>query len=246
MLINADIGEKDHLEELDSEFMLLPYLDMLNIACGGHAGNQMVMSAIIKQAKKYNAKIGAHPSYPDRENFGRISRTFSPQQMYNWLGEQLQLFIQEATKLGSSVHHIKPHGALYHDLMQNEEYAHIFMDCVGVLFPENESKPFIVGLADSALEKVVKQRTFPFMPEAFIDRKYLENGQLQSRKEMGSVLNPDEAIVQFRHLKDQCCVTTTTGKTIRLRFETLCVHSDSPGALATLKSVQKNRPKLAN
>jgi UPF0271 protein len=243
MLLNADIGEKELLEDLEHELALIPYLDMLNIACGGHAGNQLVMSAIMKTAKQHGALIGAHPSYPDRKNFGRMSIVTTKTQVQKWLSEQIGLFLQEAQKLNSPIHHIKPHGALYHDVMQNEELADLFMEAIASQFPKDDKKPFIVGLANSVLEKIAQEYTFPFMAEAFIDRRYVDDGNLQSRKEAGSVLTKEEALDQYLSLTQTHTVQTNTGENLALIFQTLCVHSDSPESEEIVKSVSNLRKK---
>lgn len=239
--INADIGEQERIEDLDHDNSLIPYLDMLNIACGGHAANQMVMSAILKEAKKYEKLVGAHPSYVDKVNFGRISQPDQQKSMNTWLTEQLALFITEVEKVGISIHHIKPHGALFHDLMLNEDLASLFMSTVSALFSDAKNRPYIVGLAHSQLQLKALEFAFPYMQEAFLDRCYLDDGNLQSRKEFGSVLTKTEALAQYKMLMQHNAVQTNTGNNLALDFQTLCVHSDSPDALEILKTILSYR-----
>jgi len=159
------------------------------------------------------------------------------------MSEQIGLFLQEAQKLDVPIHHIKPHGALYHDVMQNEELAGYFMEAVAELFSQRAENPFIVGLANSDLEKMAQEYAFPFMAEAFIDRRYVDDGNLQSRKEAGSVLTKEEALDQYLSLTQTNTVQTNTGENLTLIFQTLCVHSDSPESEEIVKSVSNLRKK---
>jgi UPF0271 protein len=245
-LLNADIGEKESITELQAELALMPYLDMVNIACGGHAGNQMVMSEIMHASKEYGVLVGAHPSYPDKANFGRLSIATNKEEMAEWVQEQLGLFMKEAVKSDCNIHHIKPHGALFHDLMQKEELAGYFIETLSSLFPEKANRPYIVGLANSALEKISRQFSFPYMPEAFLDRRYLSDGSLQSRKIEGSVLNVEEAKQQFLRLMQDATVQTADGKIIKLDFKTLCVHADSPNSFEMLREIHQLRTKSSS
>ena len=233
-LINCDLGEKDTVSELGPELDLLPYIDMANIACGGHAGSESVMRAMIQACVQQGVRIGAHPGYPDRENFGRVSKAADVRLLRGWLSEQLGLFRGLAEELGATVHHVKPHGALYHDTASSEEIARIVVEASVEFF----GKVCMVAPPDSALERVARRQGLAVMGEAFGDRRYTPSLALQSRTVPGSVLTPDEAEIQVKQMVAKGTVPTEDGpKTIS--FQTLCVHSDSPNSLEIVRIVKQ-------
>lgn len=233
ILINCDLGEKDTIEELESELGLLPYIDMANIACGGHAGSDEVMQNMMTACRNQGVKIGAHPSYPDKARFGRVSLVSNVETLQEWLSDQLNTFRSIAISSGIQIHHLKPHGALYHDAGQNPEIAQIVVD-VTMRYLGNGK---IVGPADSHLESIAIRSGLAFLAEAFADRRYTPSLALQSRTTPGSVLTPDQATAQVRQMTTLGTVPTSAGPK-EIRFDTLCVHSDSPGALHILQSIR--------
>lgn len=231
--LNCDLGEKDTVSELAAELELLPYIDMANIACGGHAGSESVMRAMIQTCVQHGVRIGAHPGYPDRENFGRVSKAADVVLLRGWLSEQLGLFRGVTEELGATVHHVKPHGALYHDAASSEEIARIVVE-VSVEFFGNVC---IVAPPNSALERVARRQGLAVMGEAFGDRRYTPSLALQSRTVPGSVLTPAEAEIQVKQMLSLGTVPTKDGPK-PIRFQTLCVHSDSPDSLEIVQIVQ--------
>lgn len=231
--INCDLGEKDTVSELGPEVELLPYIDMANIACGGHAGSESVMRAMIQACVQHGVRIGAHPGYPDRENFGRVSKAVDVVLLRGWLAEQLGLFRGVAQELGATVHHVKPHGALYHDAASSEEIARIVVEA-SVEFFGNVS---IVALTNSALERVARRQGLAVMGEAFGDRRYTPSLALQSRTVPGSVLTPAEAEIQVKQMLNHGTVPTSEGSK-PIRFQTLCVHSDSHDSLDIVRRIR--------
>jgi len=224
-LINCDIGEKDTVQDMDPELELLPYIDMANIACGGHAGSAEVIRAMMEACAQGRVRVGAHPSYPDREQFGRVSRAADVGALRGWLSEQLVLFRRIADELGVTVHHVKPHGALYHDAYRSQPIAQIVVEVTHAILGDVA----IVGPARSALEASVGSAGLPYLAEAFADRRYTTSLDLQSRTVPGSVLSANEALMQVQQLLTHGTIETPTGPQ-PVHFQTLCVHSDSPDA----------------
>jgi len=232
--LNCDLGEKDAVADLSPELELLPYIDMANIACGGHAGSESVMRAMIQACVGSGVLIGAHPGYPDRKNFGRVSRAADVGLLRGWLSEQLGLFRRVAQVVGVSVHHLKPHGALYHDAGSSEEIARIVVDASMEFFGE----VIIVAPPDSALQSVARRQGLSVMVEAFGDRRYTASLALQSRTVPGSVLTPDEAEIQVKQMLSLGTVPTDEGPK-PINFQTICVHSDSPDSLKIVRSIKQ-------
>jgi 5-oxoprolinase (ATP-hydrolysing) subunit A len=231
-LLNCDIGEKDSVQDLGPELELLPYIDMANIACGGHAGSANVMRAMMVACAKVGVRIGAHPSYPDREQFGRVSRAADVGALRGWLSEQLGLFRRIADELGVTVHHVKPHGALYHDAHVSEPIADIVVKVTRTILGDVA----MVGQARSALEKSANRAGLPYLTEAFADRHYTTSLALQSRTVPGSVLSATEARMQVQQLLTHGTIETPAGPQ-PIHFQTLCVHSDSPEAKEILTTL---------
>jgi 5-oxoprolinase (ATP-hydrolysing) subunit A len=233
LLLNCDLGENDEISESGSDFNLLPFIDMANIACGGHAGSEAVVRAMIVACDKQGVRIGAHPSYPDRVQFGRVSRATDVGLLRGWLSEQLGLFSRVARECGVSVHHVKPHGALYHDASVSDKIARIVVESSFQIL----GNVVVVAPPDSALESVAVEQGLDVMAEAFADRRYTASLALQPRTTPGSVLSPGEAEIQVRQMLNHGTTPTTDGPR-PIRFQTLCIHSDSPNALDMLKTIR--------
>lgn len=231
-LVNCDLGEKDNTDELSLDLKLLPYIDMANIACAGHAGSHDVMQFMMDACKQNNVHIGAHPSYPDRKNFGRISIPADGDKIRTWISQQLNLFLKIAAETGVTIHHMKPHGALYHDTAQLDVIAAMVVDVTQELM----GSVAIVGPAGTALEAATIRVGLPYLAEAFADRRYTPSLALQSRTIPGSVLSPAQASDQIHQMITHGTVTTSDGPR-PIRFDTLCIHSDSPDALTITRSL---------
>lgn len=231
MDLNADLGETegDYKE-------LLPIVTSANVACGAHAGGGQILIDTLKAAKEHSVKVGAHPSYPDRENFGRVSlrKSISSAELIDSIAEQIAIVRDEAEKLGIKLNHVKAHGALYNDAMDHEDTASAFLEAVARI----SSKLPVLGLPFSKLEQLAKESNFPFMAEGFIDRAYTPSLRLVPRGEAGAVLDLDQSLRQVRDIVTSGEVSTSSGSKIPLKVLTLCVHGDSPDAAARAKAVR--------
>lgn len=228
--LNADLGEGD---PYDAE--LLGIVSSCNIACGGHAGNMQSMKTTVELALENGVAIGAHPSYPDREGFGRRSGFMAASVLAEPLREQLRNLNEVATGLGAVVSHVKPHGALYNDTANDEALAEV----VAVAVTEMPGPCALVGQPGSALETAAQAQGIPFVAEAFVDRAYLADGRLVPRSEPGAVYDDPQAIAaQAVSLAVTQHVNSIDGRSIEVRADTLCIHGDTPNAPDAARAVR--------
>jgi len=227
--INCDLGEG-----FNNEIDLMPFIQACNIACGGHAGDVKTMEKVVALAIQHGVKIGAHPSYPDKENFGRKSLKMAENELIDSIQKQVHLLHQIVLNQEGILHHIKPHGALYNDVAQHEKIANALLKA---LLPyQNEVKIFVPF--KSVIEKMALSQGFSIVYEAFADRNYTDDFRLVSRKEKDAVLTDINSIKQHvKMMSETGIVTTTTGKMISIKADTFCVHSDTPNALEILKAL---------
>lgn len=228
--MNADLGEGD---PYDAE--LLQIVSSCNIACGGHAGDEASMRATVTAAIVDSVAIGAHPSYPDREGFGRRSRFLGGPDLSASLVEQITTLRDISAEEGATITHVKPHGALYNDAVIDCALA----DIVAHAAKESVPEAALVGSPGSELEKAAHRQEIRFVAEAFIDRAYLDNGQLVPRSEAGAVHDSIETIAaQAISLAVDQVVETHSGAIIGVVAETLCIHGDTPGAADAASAVR--------
>ena len=222
--LNIDLGElPDEPDELYS------LATVVNIACGGHAGDQASMHGALVLAQKANARVAAHPSYPDREGFGRKTMKISAADLRNSLQLQMAQLSNLANVVGVDIVAVKPHGALYHDLHTSPEWAEAFLSALDDVFASSVA---VVGPPQGSMGKTVTSRDRRYWREGFADRTYLSDGRLAPRSHPDALItDPDNAAAQALRLARQN------------QFDTLCVHGDTPNALAVARAV---RQTLAN
>lgn len=231
--LNADLGEMPDSQARD--FAILDIVSSCNIACGGHAGNAGTMAAMLEAAKARGVAAGAHPSYPDREHFGRRSLAIDPADLSRSLHEQVGAFAEAAQRVGCNVHHIKPHGALYNDMAADPELARSVAQCFADILPGTP----LVGLAGSLVEQAARRAGLSFIAEAFVDRRYTEQARLVPRTEAGAVIaEPSERARQALALATGKAIRTSAGAELRLNADTLCLHSDSDAALESAAAIR--------
>jgi len=228
--LNADLGEG---ESTTAE--LLALVSSCNIACGGHAGDIDSMSRTVLLAACAGVAVGAHPAYPDRAGFGRRSRQLGGEALYETLSQQVSTLVNITADHGVDLTHIKPHGALYHDAAQHEEVA----DVVARVVDECPGRPAIVGPPAGRLAALAGHLGMHYVPEAFADRCYRADGTLLPRDRPGAVLDdPDAVAAQAVSIATRARVRADDGKDIEISAATLCVHGDTPGALAIARAVR--------
>ncbi|MEL6303511.1 MAG: 5-oxoprolinase subunit PxpA [Bacteroidota bacterium] len=233
--INCDVGEG-----LVDEASLYPFISSCSIATGGHAGDVNTMKQAMLLAIRHKVRIGAHPSFPDKANFGRKAMDISLAALKTSLEKQLLTFKTLALQQDLTVHHVKPHGALYNELVYDEEKAEMMVSviqktqlCNTVFTPHNS----VFG--DVALSNGLKVKY-----EAFGDRGYDEQGRLVNRSiENAVITDPQKVLEQVIEFVKKGTVRTVSGQHLKMPAETVCIHSDTPQALEILMYLQQQLKK---
>lgn len=221
--LNCDLGEGyPH----DAE--LMKYISSANIACGGHYGDRDSMKRTVDLAIENNVAIGAHPSYPDRENFGRKSIKIGFSELSDSITSQIDSLRRIARECGSDIVHVKPHGALYNDSANDGELAAMIAECIG----NYDSSLALFGLANSVSIREGERLGLRVCGEAFADRTYDAAGKLTPRSEPNAFVNNSEiALGNILQLIEHSTLTATTGESLTFRAETICIHGDGPNAV---------------
>lgn len=226
--LNADIGEGC------DDAALVPYVQRVSIACGGHVGDAASMRAALLLAAEHGLMVGAHPSYPDRESFGRRVLAASPDEIVRWVTEQTEALAEQAAILGMRLAHVKPHGALYNVAARDETVARAVAHAVAAFDPGL----ILVGLAGSRLPDAGRGAGLGVLREGFADRRYAADGSLVSRETAGSVLtDPAHAAAQARRLAQREPLPAYPDGSVDIAADTLCLHSDTPNARHIARAV---------
>lgn len=233
--INCDIGEGVGNEEL-----LFPFVSSCNIACDGHAGDEISMRKMVKLAMNENIKIGAHPSYPDKENFGRISIKMTKTDLQESIISQLNALSAIVNKERGKLHHIKPHGALYNDLVKDETLVISFLEAIEVY----KKQVFVYVPYTSMIATKALENGFKIKYEAFADRRYNTDLSLVSRLKANAVINvPENVLNQVISMVKKGQVTTVTDNVVNIKANTFCVHGDTATAVDIVTHLYNELPK---
>jgi len=225
--LNADVGEGG------PDSLLMSLVERVSIACGGHAGDESSMRQALMLASEHGVKAGAHPGYPDRENFGRLPMRANPGEIRRWVINQVMALKQVADTLGMTLFHVKPHGALYNQAAVDDSVADELISALQQL-----GNPALVALAGSPLVGLARAAGLEVLEEAFADRRYLGNGQLAPRTHPDSLIEtPEEAASQARAIATGLPVMTLDGLSRVIHAHTLCLHGDGMGALERARAV---------
>lgn len=228
MDFNVDVGEG-----FNNESDILPFVSSCNIACGSHAGNESIMRLVINLAKKHKIRIGAHPAFEDRTNFGRLVLDTALPALKNSIRNQIKLLIDIAKDEGAVVEYIKPHGALYHKVCNDTDYAEL----ITVLISEDFRGLPLMGLPNCVASNLCNEKGIEYLSEGFADRTYERDGNLRLRNLEGSVLINNEAVLnQVLEIKNSK-VTTYNGEEISLKVNSICFHGDHEGSVERIKFV---------
>ena len=232
--INSDLGEFQNEEQLTNELNILNYISSCSIACGGHAGDFNSIKTIIEACKEHNIAIGPHPSYPDKEGFGRRMIDIESKDLENSIRDQINLFLKVSDSLSIPVRHVKLHGRLYNEVSKSEVLSNLFIN----LIDSFKCDFSVIGPAESLLGQMLEDKDIHFIAEAFIDRTYKEDLTLVDRSEEGSVLiSVEEQINQARSIVCDEKIMSNNNKILTLKAETLCIHGDSPNSLEVAKAL---------
>ena len=228
--INCDLGEGG-----DFDADLMPHISACNIACGGHAGNLETMQQTIKLAVEHEVEIGAHPSYPDKGNFGRKTMKISAEELQRSIVAQILSLKQLAEAEGVKLTHVKPHGALYNEAAKDEKTAQIIIDSL----LEFDQKLALFCPLNSVISKLAKGK-IPIVFEAFADRNYIPDYSLVSRSKSNALISEKEAV--FEHLFSMFSegkITCENGTKISCSATTFCLHSDTPNSVEIMSFLKR-------
>jgi len=234
--INSDVGERPDALRDGSEEGLMRCITSASIACGIHAGDESTMEAVISIAKRCGVGVGAHPSFPDRENFGRLEMNLRPEEIVSCVFDQVTRLAQLAELQHVELRHVKPHGALYnlavHDIRVAEAIAK------GVR--KHDKSLILFGLAESKMLEVWLDLGMRVAREAFADRSYEADGSLRSRKFHDSLItDPDEAARRAVLIARDGRVKAVDGMMLSLRADTICIHGDTPNSTSIAGAVRR-------
>lgn len=229
--LNADLGEHPDIN-LDEQIM--PYISSCNVACGGHIGDEASVRQTIRLAKNHGVAVGAHPSYPDPEHFGREILNMQPGDLAESLKEQINLVRRICEEEEVALHHVKPHGALYNHAANDRFISELILKVLEETAPE----VYWMGLANSVSEEVAHGSAFRFIAEGFADRKYEVDGTLRSRTKQGAVLKPSEVLKQVEEIVVNHRVNAIGW--LPLKVQSICLHSDTEGAVTLAREINEH------
>ncbi|WP_219009839.1 5-oxoprolinase subunit PxpA [Aquimarina litoralis] len=230
VILNADVGEEAGFDD-----QIMQYVSWCNIACGVHAGSDEVIKKTIDLAIQHDVKIGAHPSYPDRENFGRVSMEIPNENLVETLTDQILKVKKFTEEAGAELHHVKPHGALYNDAMKNNDVANSIIAAVKNI----DKSLLIISPKDSFISFLCKD-DLEMKYEVFADRNYHKDLTLVPRSKSNAVIkNPEEVFEHVWKMISEQKIKTIEGEEVAVFFDTICVHGDNPKSVEILKYLYK-------
>ncbi len=234
--INADMGESFGNYKLGNDEELIKYVTSINVACGLHAGDPNVIRKTIIYAKKYGVKVGAHPSYPDLQGFGRRSIKMKKEELINFIIYQLGALSGFLKVENMHLSHVKPHGALYNDAVKNREVAEAVGEAI-LLFDKDLP---LFGLAKSNAIEIWRKMGLNVKEEIFADRNYKDDGTLIPRKKENAVIDDPNIIAErVAFMAREKKIRTITGKVIPISFDTICIHGDTKNAVTSAKKIKE-------
>ena len=234
--LNADLGESFGAWRMGDDAGVMPWITSANIACGFHAGDSTTMRRTVALCIEHGVAIGAHPSLPDLQGFGRREMQISADEVYAQTLYQIGALHALTKACGGRLHHVKPHGALYNMAARDPEFAR----AIAAAVRDFDSALILVGLAGSALIDAGRDADLPVLGEGFCDRRYRGDGTLVPRGEAGAVFDdPDAAVAQALSIALAGEVIASDGSRVRLQADTLCLHGDRAGAPAFAKALRQ-------
>ena len=229
--LNCDLGEGAHCDE-----SIIPLITSANIACGFHAGGSELMKKTVELCKANGVALGAHPGYPDRENFGRTNMEVTPSQVYEYTLYQLGALSAFAKAGGVPIQHVKPHGAMYNMAAKSTELSNAVVQAIR----DFDSSLILLGLSGSKMIEAAKAKGLKYACEVFADRAYEADGTLRKRGLEGAMIEDEgEAIERVLKMVTQGRVTAYTGEEIAIEAHSVCVHGDGAKALDFVKALNK-------
>ena len=233
--LNCDLGESFGAYKLGLDDQVLPYISSANVACGFHASDPVVMDKTVALAKDAGVAVGAHPGYPDLQGFGRRNMTIPPREVKAMVMYQIGALQAFCTARGLKLQHVKPHGALYNMAGKDEALAMAVCETIQAV----DDSLILLGLSGSKMLEAADKIGLRSAREVFADRAYEEDGSLVARTKPGAMItDEDEAVARVIRMIREGKVTAVTGKDIPIRADSVCVHGDSPKALAFVQKIR--------
>jgi 5-oxoprolinase (ATP-hydrolysing) subunit A len=232
MTINCDMGEGFGLYHMGNDVALMPHIDLANIACGFHASDPSIMHATVRLAKQHGVKVGAHPSLPDMQGFGRRAMVIAPEEVEDLVIYQVGALNAFLGAEGMVLNHVKPHGALYGMAARDEKIAAAIAAAV---------RPFgvpILGMAFTAHESAYRENGVELIPEFYADLEYDREGNLILSR-VHDAVEPAKATARVLRVIREHVVRTIAGRDIPVKAATVCVHSDTPAAPAIAEALSR-------
>lgn len=234
--LNCDLGESFGAYKIGLDEQVIPYITSANVACGFHAGDPKVMAKTVALCRQHGVQVGAHPGYPDLQGFGRRNMQVSPEDAKYDVMYQVGALKAFCDSEGISLHHVKPHGALYN--MAGKDYKLALAICQGIQAIDPGLK--IMGLYGSCMIQAAKDISLPYINEVFADRGYQADGSLVPRTQPGAMIEDEEtAIRRVIRMVKEGKVTAVTGEDIAIEADSICVHGDGPKALEFVARIRK-------
>ena len=230
-MINCDMGEGFGIYQVGDDAGLMPLIGAANVACGFHASDFNHMRATVGMAKSHGVKVGAHPSLPDRQGFGRREMKIGREELANCILYQVGALKAFLDAENMPLNHIKPHGSLYGMAARSEDTAHAVCDAAQVF-----GVP-LFGMINTAHEKVYAERGVEFVSEYYADLEYNADGGLIITREHGET-DPARAAQRCVRAVEEGKAESVSGTDVQVRADTICVHSDTPNAVALARAVR--------
>jgi UPF0271 protein len=234
--LNSDLGESYGAWRMGDDKAMLAIVSSANVACGFHAGDPLTVLATLREAAARGVAVGAHVSYPDRVGFGRRRMDVAPAELTADVIYQIGALQGLAAAAGTRVRYVKPHGALYNTIADDGVQADAVI--AGILAIDKSLA--LMALAGAPILERARAAGLRVVAEAFADRAYTPSGALVSRREPGAVLHdPEEVAQRMLRLSTEGVVTAADGSELRLEAQSICVHGDSPAAVAMARSIRE-------
>ena len=237
--LNCDMGESFGIWKMGLDKEIMPFIDMANLACGYHASDALTMNRSVALAKEHNVTIGAHPSYQDLVGFGRRSMLCSLEEIKSIVLYQLGALSAFCKSHGTSISYVKPHGALYNDMMKDENIFKAVLNAISS-FDKNIKLMVLSTPNNEANKHTALLYGINLIFEVFADRNYNENGTLVSRAQPNAVITDELEVAQrIMTLKEKGYLETVNKEKLFIEVNTICVHSDSANALEFIKLLRQ-------
>ncbi|KZX60633.1 hypothetical protein A3709_00765 [Halioglobus sp. HI00S01] len=238
MLLNCDLGESYGSWTMGLDAEVMPHIDQANIACGFHGGDPLTMHKTLQLAAEHGVSVGAHPAYPDLVGFGRRSMALSAEEIIASVQYQVAAIDGMAASSGVTLAYVKPHGALYNDMMANAETRRAIMQAVASY--HRPLKLMLQATPDADLHRSeAAEFDLELLLEAFADRCYDDDGKLLSRRKPGAVHTREKMLAQVSQLQREGTLTTVSGHALPLAADTLCVHGDNIEGVQAIREIRR-------